>query len=90
MSASPPPAAPNDRLEFPMRLFLLAALAALASYTAAAEEGMWTFDNPPTAAVQQKVRRRARFRLAQPRTRESTVRLETGCTGSFVSETAYS
>ena len=67
-----------------MRLFLLAALAALASYTAAAEEGMWTFDNPPTAAVQQK------YGVALDsawlnHVRESTVRLETGCTGSFVS-----
>src|SRR5262245_47579019 len=67
-----------------MRLFLLAALAALASFTAAAEEGMWTFDNPPTAAVQQK------YGVALDaawldHVRESTVRLETGCTGSFVS-----
>jgi hypothetical protein len=84
MSASPPPAAPNERLEFPMRLFLIAALAALASYTAAAEEGMWTFDNPPTAAVQQK------YGVALDsawlnHVRESTARLETGCTGSFIS-----
>ena len=67
-----------------MRLLLLAALAALASHTAAAEEGMWTFDNPPTTAVQQK------YGVALDsawlnHVRESTVRLETGCTGSFIS-----
>ena len=67
-----------------MRLIPLAALAALASFTSAAEEGMWTFDNPPTAAVRQK------YGVALDpawldHVRESTVRLETGCTGSFVS-----
>jgi hypothetical protein len=52
-----------------MRLILLAALAALASFTAAAEEGMWTFDNPPMAAVQQKYGVTLDLRLAQPRPR---------------------
>jgi hypothetical protein len=67
-----------------MRHFLLAALAALASHTAAAEEGMWTFDNPPRAAVEQKygVKLDAAW---LDHVRESTVRLETGCTGSFIS-----
>ncbi len=67
-----------------MRLFLLAAVAALASFSAVAEEGMWTFDNPPRAAVQQKYG----VTLDAPwldHVRESTVRLETGCTGSFIS-----
>ena len=67
-----------------MRLFLLAALAALASFTAAAEEGMWTFDNPPTAAVQQKYGVTLDSAWLN-HVRDSTVRLETGCTGSFIS-----
>jgi hypothetical protein len=67
-----------------MKLGPVATLAALAALPAAADEGMWTFDNPPTAAIAQKYG----VTLASDwlaRVRESTVRLETGCTGSFIS-----
>ena len=37
-----------------MKLIPFAAFAALAALPAAADEGMWTFDNPPTAAIEQK------------------------------------
>jgi hypothetical protein len=62
----------------------IAALAAFAALPAAAEEGMWTFDNPPTAAIEAKygVTLDAAW---LDRVREATVRLETGCTGSFIS-----
>ncbi|HKX98145.1 MAG TPA: S46 family peptidase [Steroidobacteraceae bacterium] len=67
-----------------MKLATVAALAALAALPAAADEGMWTFDNPPTAAIAEKYG----AKLDAPwldRVRESTVRLEGGCTGSFIS-----
>lgn len=70
-----------------MKLIPLAALAALAGFAAfpaAADEGMWTFDNPPTAAIEKSTG----VKLDAPwltHVRESTVRLETGCTGSFIS-----
>jgi hypothetical protein len=72
---------------FLMKLFPLAALAALAAFAAfpaAADEGMWTFDNPPSAAIEKAYG----VKLDAPwlaHVRESTVRLETGCTGSFIS-----
>ena len=67
-----------------MKLAPVATLAALAALPAAADEGMWTFDNPPTAAIAGKYG----AKLDAPwldRVRESTVRLEGGCTGSFIS-----
>jgi len=67
-----------------MKLVPIAALAAFAAFPAAAEEGMWTFDNPPRAAIAEKYG----VTLDSPwldRVREATVRLETGCTGSFIS-----
>ena len=67
-----------------MKLAPVATLAALAALPAAADEGMWTFDNPPTAAIAEKYG----AKLDAPwldRVRESTVRLEGGCTGSFIS-----
>ena len=70
-----------------MKLVPLAALATLAGFAAfpaAADEGMWTFDNPPAAAVEKAYG----VKLDAPwlaHVRESTVRLETGCTGSFIS-----
>ena len=64
------------------RLFLFA-LTALAVY---AEEGMWTFDNPPTRLVQEKYN----FAITQQwldHVRLSSVRLNDGGSGSFVSPT---
>src|SRR5688572_5712103 len=63
---------------------LAAASAALLATAAAADEGMWTFDNVPRAAIQQKYD----VTLDQPwldKVRRSITRLENGCTGSFVS-----
>ena len=65
------------------RLFALAALAAL-STVAFADEGMWTFDHVPKQAIRDK----HGVELSDAwldNVRLSTVRLETGCTGSFVS-----
>ena len=62
----------------------LAALAAFAAFPAAADEGMWTFDNPPAATVEQKYGVKLDSAWLN-HVRESTVRLETGCTGSFIS-----
>src|SRR5688572_15331970 len=67
-----------------MKLAPTAALAALAALPAAADEGMWTFDNPPAAAIEQKYGVRLDSAWLD-QLRESTVRLETGCTGSFIS-----
>jgi hypothetical protein len=67
-----------------MKLIPFAAFAALAALPAAADEGMWTFDNPPTAAIEQKYGAKLTADWLD-RVRESTVRLETGCTGSFIS-----
>lgn len=67
-----------------MKPVTIAALAAMVSFAAAADEGLWTFDNPPRAAVA------SRYGVALDgvwldRVRGATVRLETGCTGSFIS-----
>jgi hypothetical protein len=64
-----------------MMLWLCAQVAASA---ALAEEGMWTFDNPPREDV------RSRYGVTLDaawldRLRLATVRLEGGCTGSFAS-----
>ncbi|HEX9707489.1 MAG TPA: S46 family peptidase, partial [Steroidobacteraceae bacterium] len=67
-----------------MKLVPIAALAALAALPAAAEEGMWTFDNPPRAAIAEKYGVTLDSAWLD-RVREATVRLETGCTGSFIS-----
>src|SRR6202047_2706409 len=64
---------------------LLPALATIAlTTTAIAEEGMWTFDNPPTKLLQQKYG----FTPTQEwldHVRLSSVRLNDGGSGSFVS-----
>jgi peptidase S46-like protein len=67
-----------------MKRLPIAVLAALASFTAIADEGMWTFDNPPRAAIAEKygVTLDAAW---LDRVRLATVRLEGGCTGSFIS-----
>ena len=67
-----------------MKLVPIAVLAAFAAFQAAAEEGMWTFDNPPRDAIQQKYGVSLDSAWLD-RVREATVRLETGCTGSFIS-----
>ena len=61
-----------------------AVCAALFATIAVADEGMWTFDNVPQAAIQQ----RYGVTLTQPvldRLQRSITRFESGCTGSFVS-----
>ncbi|MDY6947239.1 MAG: S46 family peptidase [Pseudomonadota bacterium] len=70
--------------EKPMLRSLAAASAALLATAALADEGMWTFDNVPQAAIQ------ARYdtTLDQPwldKLQRSITRFESGCTGSFVS-----
>jgi len=67
-----------------MKLVPIAALAAFAAFPVAAEEGMWTLDSPPRAAIQQKYGVSLDSAWLD-RLREATVRLETGCTGSFIS-----
>ncbi|MGQ0385294.1 MAG: S46 family peptidase [Gammaproteobacteria bacterium] len=67
-----------------MKRFAIAAVAALASLSAVADEGMWTFDNPPREAIAKKygVTLDAAW---LDRVQRATVRLESGCTGSFIS-----
>ncbi|HUG04766.1 MAG TPA: S46 family peptidase [Steroidobacteraceae bacterium] len=67
-----------------MKRFPVAALAALASCVAVADEGMWTFDNPPRAAIADKYGVTLDSAWLK-RVREGTVRLDSGCTGSFIS-----
>jgi hypothetical protein len=67
-----------------MMRIVIAALAALASLPAAADEGMWTFDNPPREAIAAKYGVRLEPAWFD-RVRLATVRLEGGCTGSFIS-----
>lgn len=57
-----------------------------ATSIAVAEEGMWTFDNPPRAAVQSRYGVDLDAAWLE-RLRRATVRLEGGCTGSFASPT---
>ncbi|MCU0975091.1 MAG: S46 family peptidase [Steroidobacteraceae bacterium] len=67
------------------RLLMLAAAATLPCL-ASADEGMWTFDNPPSAAIKS----RYGVELTRDwldRVRGATLRLESGCTASFVSPT---
>jgi V8-like Glu-specific endopeptidase len=65
---------------------LAASLAALALCVAvaAADEGMWTFDNFPKDEVARKYGVRVDDEMLD-RLQQAVVRLETGCTGSFVS-----
>jgi hypothetical protein len=67
-----------------MMRILIAVMTAMVSLSASADEGMWTFDNPPRAAIAEK------FGVTLDaawldRVRLATVRLEGGCTGSFIS-----
>ena len=67
-----------------MKLLPIAALAVLAALPAAADEGMWTFENPPRDAVRQKYGVTLDSAWLD-RVRLATVRLDSGCTGSFIS-----
>ena len=67
-----------------MKLVPIAALAALAALPAAADEGMWTFDNPPRDAIRQQYGVTLDSAWLD-RVRLATVRLDSGCTGSFIS-----
>ncbi len=69
-----------------MKKLLVLAAAASLPCLAVADEGMWTFDNPPAAAIQS----RYGVELTRDwldRVRSATLRLESGCTASFVSPT---
>jgi hypothetical protein len=75
---------PVHLLEFLMKLVPIAALAVFAALPAAADEGMWTFENPPRSAIQQSLGVVLDSAWLD-RVREATVRLDGGCTGSFIS-----
>ena len=67
------------------KLLVLVAATALPCL-AMADEGMWTFDNPPSATIKS----RYGVELTRDwldRVRGATLRLESGCTASFVSPT---
>jgi V8-like Glu-specific endopeptidase len=66
------------------RLTLALAVVALSATVPFADEGMWTFDNFPKDAVAKKYNVRITDQVLD-RLKQATVRLETGCTGSFVS-----
>src|SRR5678816_2060713 len=70
--------------EAAVKRFILAVLILGLSGAVAADEGMWTFDNVPKA----EVAKRYGVQMSDQsltHLQESVVRLETGCTGSFVS-----
>jgi hypothetical protein len=69
---------------FTRRSAVVASIAAILTVHLAAEEGMWTFDHPPTAAIQQ----RYGFAVTTEwldHLRLSSVRFNDGGSGSFVS-----
>ena len=71
-------------MKIKQRGLCVAVLVAFATITAGADEGMWTFDNPPIQLIQQ----RYGFTLTQQwldHVRLSCVRLNDGGSGSFVS-----
>ncbi len=63
---------------------IAAACAALFATTVVADEGMWTFDNIPQAAIQKKYDTTLEQRWLD-KLQRSITRFESGCTGSFVS-----
>src|SRR5262245_55262268 len=67
-----------------MKRFMLASLIVVLSGGVWADEGMWTFDNPPKA----EIAKRYGVQLSDQwfsRVQKSVLRLESGCTASFVS-----
>jgi V8-like Glu-specific endopeptidase len=67
-----------------MKALALAGVAAALSVAVAADEGMWTFDHVPRTAIAEKYKVQIDDAWLQ-RLQRSVVRLESGCTGSFVS-----
>jgi hypothetical protein len=67
-----------------MRRVLVLVLVIAMSAAALADEGMWTFDNVPRAEIAKKYGVTLTDQWLQ-RLQQSVVRLETGCTASFVS-----
>ena len=67
-----------------MKPLLLVTLLLTTCALVSADEGMWTFDNFPRAAVQQKYRVNITDQWLD-KLQQSVVRLESGCTGSLVS-----
>jgi V8-like Glu-specific endopeptidase len=67
-----------------MKRLVLAVILVGLSAAVAADEGMWTFDNVPRAELARKYGVQVTDQWLQDLQR-SVVRLETGCTGSFVS-----
>jgi len=67
-----------------MTRFLAIVLTAIMGVGVAADEGMWTFDNVPRDTIARKYHVSLTDQWLQ-RVQQSVVRLESGCTGSFVS-----
>src|SRR5688572_29855949 len=67
-----------------MKRFILAVLIVAPTAGVTADEGMWTFDNIPKAEITKRYGVEVTDQWLA-RLQKSVVRLETGCTGSFVS-----
>ena len=67
-----------------MKRLVILALAIAMGGVLLADEGMWTFDNVPKDAITRKYKVTITDQWLQ-QVRQSVVRLESGCTGSFVS-----
>ncbi len=72
------------RIKFALGGVALVSACAVAALSAMADEGMWTFDNFPSATVKQ-VYGFAPDQKWLDRVQSGTVRLESGCSGSVVS-----
>ena len=68
----------------PMRRFLVMVCAVMMCAGVAADEGMWTFNNVPRDTIARKYHVTLTDQWLQ-HVQQSVVRLESGCTGSFVS-----
>jgi hypothetical protein len=67
-----------------MKRILIAGLVLVMGGVVLADEGMWTFDNIPRAAIARKYKVTLTDQWVR-QVQQSIVRLESGCTGSFVS-----